>query len=290
MPKSEALTGIVSLDLTREPSLPEDHGTLMKFAQDFAVTDEPSYAEAARLIQQSSRFSANVEAFFSEGKANAHKAHKWFCDRITAICKPYDVRPVLEPKMKAFRAKQERERQEAERRVQAEADRQRREAEAEARRIQAVADAQATELRKAGEMRAAREAESAAQQQAQAVVQQAEELADIGTILPDAKPLGGPGEARIWVAEVVDIKLLCRAIADGTVDLEQMMSGGPKNGQMVPLLTVNQSVVDNLAKRMGREDIGIPGVRGTRGLQLRFSSKEASAPYAKKVAVEEEGW
>jgi len=316
--KTEELKGIVTLDLSKAPDIPADHKTIEATARAFLVTNEESYSVASQMIQGAAANIAKVEAFFESDKTLAHRLHKSICDKISTITAPWrSVRVHIEPKMRAYRQEQERQRREAEGRARREAQEAERKAREEAARIEAEAKRQADELRRAGEMRLAREAQERAQQEAQTVVAEAEETAALGVILPETKPVGGPSEARPWEGEVTDMRALCRAIGGMVIPdalktallqanfnqedadlilqlverctaahpLEYMTPVRGQGDQPRPLVVVDQSVLNNLAKRLGREDLGIPGVKGTRGLQLRFSGKATTA-----VAPRSDGW
>jgi hypothetical protein len=269
--KTEQLQQRVTLDLTRQPTPPADYATFNATAQTLQVIDETSFQIATEMIGREKAWADTVDAFFDEGRELAHRSWKWFTTTIDVSKKKYSARAVLEPRMKAFRAKQEADRRAEELRLQREQAEAARLAQVEADRIQRQADQAAAELRKQGDLRAAKEAQQVAQEQAQAVVQEAESMAEIGTILPDARPSGGPGEARPWVGEVTDIKALCLAIGEGKVPLEYLTPVRGQGDKMMPLVMVDIQVLNNLAKRLGKEDLSIPGVKGTRSLQLRFS-------------------
>lgn len=256
----------VVLDLTVQPELPSDHSTLKTFAAQFEVRDDESYAIAAEMIQKSARWNANVEAFFDKGRAQAHAAHKWFTDTIKKLTAPYDVRSILEPKMLRYRQEQERAKREAEERIRREQEAAERAAREEAARIQAEADAKARELRRQGDIAAAREMQQNAQQSAQTVIAEAE--SSVGVILPDTRPnVGFLGESRPWTGVVDDPMELIRAVANGKVPLMYTTKTGAE-----PIVAVNQRIVTEIAKRLGKEDIGLPGCRGERGLSLRVST------------------
>jgi hypothetical protein len=287
MPKE--LSGVVSLDLSKQPEPHPQSGSIEAIAKRFEVVDEQSYGEAASLIQNSAAVIARVEAFFEKDKSLAFQLHRSITSKIATLTAPWrTVRPLLESKMKTFRRKQEEERQARERELQrqaAEADRLARE---EAARIQQEADQAAAELRKQGHMRVAKEALAAAAQRAQEVVQTAAALADVGVVLPDVRPLDGPGESRPWQAEVTDLKAMCLAIGRGEIPLTIEMPKRGGGSEMVPLIEPNMSALNYLAKRMGREDIGIKGARAFRGLQLKFSSKAAAVQSG--APQEQDGW
>jgi hypothetical protein len=272
---------IITLDMTRQPDLPEDYKTLKAFAQEFRVETEEDFQIATELIQKSARWMSSVEVFFDEGKKKAHAAHRWFTQTIAGLCAPYDVRPVLQPKMVAFRKRQDDERRAAEEKARREAEAAEQAARAEAERIRLEAERAAAELRKQGELKAAREMQAEAAEQAQNVVEQAQAIADVGTILPAAPKVAGLGESRPWIGVIDDPMEVIKAVAAGKVPL---MFTLPKRGggmEEVPLLEVNQRVVTEMAKRLGRPSIGIPGCRGEREVGLRFSKSAAAAPVSR---------
>lgn len=284
MPNNDLTGKKVTLDLSIRPELPADYQTFKEVATQLQVVDDESYAIAAAMIQKEVRWGASVDTFFDSGREQANKLHKWFTSTISNLKAGYSVRPILEIRMKAYKRKQEDERIAREREQARIAEEARLKAEDEARRIQAEADAEAARLRQLGEMRQAREVVATAAEQATAVVEHADSLAELGTIEPAAPKLAGVSDSRPWVGEVVDIKALCKAIGDGVIPLEWLTPVRLQGEQMVPLVTVDQTVLNHIAKRMGKVDLGIPGVQGSRSVQLRFSK---SAPMPK---VQEDEW
>lgn len=272
------LTGVVSIDLRNEPVLASSPDAAVAAASRLEVRDEESYAIAARMIQESAACIAKVEEFYEAEKNLAYRLHKTITEKVAKFTASWGtVRPALEPKMKRFRQEQERIRQEEERRLAREAEQARLRAEAEARRIQAEADQKAAELRRQGEMRAAREVVNTATEQATQMMGQADALADLGTIAPSPPKLAAVGESRPWVAEIVDSRKLLRAIADDDLLLSQE--------DMDKLKAVLQPILNRIAKRMGKEDLGFAGARGVRDVQLRFSKSPVQA-----AAPEGDGW
>lgn len=273
---SKELTGVVSVDLRKEPEFEFDINAAAVAAKGMEVIDEESFQAAAIMIQQSAACIAQVEQFFEKDKSLAHALHKSICDKITKFTASWrTVRPLLEPKMKAFRKRVEDERIAREREQARIAEEARQKAEQEARRIQQEADERAAELRRQGEMRAAREVVATAAEQATSVVEQADSLAELGTIEPAPAKLAGVSDSRPWVGEVVDMQALCKAIGDGTIPLTWSTPVRGSTIEMLPLVVIDQSVLNHIAKRMGKEDIGLAGCRGVRSVQLRFSKSVA---------------
>ena len=67
-------------------------------------------------------------------------------------------------------------------------------------------------------------------------------------ILPPAPKVSGFSTAKIWSAEVKDLRLLCRAVADGKVSTEAVLP--------------NMVFLNRIAKAHKTEDFGYPGVVG----------------------------
>jgi hypothetical protein len=289
------MSEVVSIDLNKSPAPLPDAATIAETIKNFQVSSESDYAAADHMIRVSMSNISKVEAFF-EGtpeepgiKVLAHRAHAAICEKIRTITAPWRaVRPTLEPRMKAYRRKQEEIRRAEELRLQREAELREHQAREEAARIQREADAEAARLRQEGNMRAAKERQREATAKAEEVTFAAAQISEVGAVLRDSRPANGPGESRPWIGEVTDIKAICKAIGDGTIELEYLTPVRGAGDQMVPLVEINQSVLNNIAKRMGREQIGIPGARGTRGLQLRFGRSASPVPVQSGVA--EEGW
>lgn len=283
------LTGVVSVDLSKAPAPHPQSGTIESVAKHFEVTDEASFSEATNLIQSSNAVIARVEAFFEADKSLAHKLHASICEKIRTITAPWRaVRPALEPKMKAYRKQIDEARRLEELRIQREAELERNRVEQQAAELRRQADELAADLRKQGQMRQAKEQLQQAEAKVQDIIQTADVMSSVGVVLPDVRPLGGPGESRPWLGEVTDIKAICLAIGKGEIALEYLTPVRLQADQMRPLLVVDQIVLNNIAKRMGKEDLGIPGARGTRGLSLRFSAK--ATPVQSGIVEETEGW
>src|SRR5579885_1135303 len=105
--KTEELQERVTLDLTQRPQVPADYNTFKATAQALQVIDETSFQIATEMIQKELAWAAKVDEFFNEGRELAHRSWKWFTSTIAATKEPYAVRAILEPRMKAFRKKQE---------------------------------------------------------------------------------------------------------------------------------------------------------------------------------------
>lgn len=275
MPNDDLTGKTVTLDLTKLPKVPADNDTFVATANALQIIDDTSYSIAAEMIQRSLQWDADVDAFFENGREAAHASWKWFTGNIATFKAKRNVRGILEPRMKAFKKKQEAESATREREQARIAEEARQKAEQEARRIQAEADERAAELRRQGEMRAAREVVATAAEQATSVVEQADSLAELGTIEPAPAKLAGVSDSRPWVGEVVDMRALCKAIGDGTIPLTWSTPVRGSTIEMLPLVVIDQSVLNHIAKRMGKEDIGLAGCIGFRSVQLRFSKSVA---------------
>jgi hypothetical protein len=278
VPPVKELTGVVSIDLRNEPTFPFDPNAAAAIAVGLNVDSEETYVIAARMIQESAACIAKVEEFFEEDKSLAYRLHKSITEKVAKFTMSWrTVRPTLEPRMKKFRQEQERIRLEEERRLARQAEEARLKAEAEAAEVRRKAEEEAAALRRQGEMRAAREVVAGATEQAQQVVDTANALEEIGTIAPSPPKLAAVGESRPWVAEIVDSRKLLRAIADDDLLLSQE--------DMDKLKAVLQPILNRIAKRMGKEDLGFAGARGVRDVQLRFSKSPVQA-----AAPEGDGW
>ena len=273
-------TGLVTVNTNFRPTVPKDHMALLKpigvvdikVLDNYRIASEQEYISIASLVQTAvSRRAALAEGYADE-KSKAHKAHAAICaneKEDTAIWTKIEA--VGRKAMTSFRQEQERRKQIEAARAQREQEERDRQARAEAARIEREAQERAVALRREGDMRAAREAQERAAAQAHAIIVQAEEESALGVILPDVKPLGGPGESRPWIGEVTDIRALCAAIGSGDIPLEYVIKDEPR-----PLVVIDQAVLNWIAKRWQREDIGIPGARGVRDLVLRYSKKGAA--------------
>ncbi len=283
MPPVKELGPRVTLDLTQQPALPADYNTFLGAAQVLEVKDEQSYAIAAQMIQKSAAWDASVDSFFDEGRELAHRSWKWFTGTISKLKAPYAVRDVLEPKMKRFRRQQEDARRAEEERLAREARAAIVKAEQEAAEIRRKAEEEAARLRREGEMRAAREVVTQATEQAAQVVEVADSLADLGTIAPAEPKFQGVGESRPWVAVIDNISHVLKDIAEGNVDITAEESE--------KLQKVLQPILNRIAKRMGKTDIGVRGAHGERDVTLRFSKGIAPVQIGHAAPEgEKDGW
>jgi len=282
------LSGVVSLNLDKSPEPHPQAGTIEAVAKRFEVNSEAAYTEATALIQNSAAIIARVEGFFETDKNLAHRLHASICEKIRSITAPWRaVRPIIEPKMRRFRADQAEAKRLADLKIQRENEAKEHAAREVAAKIQREADAEAARLRDVGQMRLAKETQQQGTAKAVEVVFAAAQLAEIGTVLPDVRPAGGPGESRPWQAEVTDLKAMCAAIGRGEIPLTYEMPKRGGGSEMVPLVEPNMALLNYLAKRMGRADIGIAGARGIRELSLKFSR---SAPVPVQSGIVKDGW
>ena len=258
---------------TKEPA------ALTKLTAHLAVTDEESYLRVGNLVAEATRAMKEIGSEVEDDKRMASELHQRICDREFVAQFPYRlVKAAGDTNINAFVLKNKQE-AEAEQRKQMEA------AQAEQRRLQAEADNKlreqqalenaAREAKRSGDMAAAREA----QQQAAAVVQQAEVLQEKAAAVVDqvvhtpALPkLAGRTEKWPWVGKGEDLMVTLKAIVAGELQLYHdipVKGGGTERRSIV---NWDDPTIQYYAKRL-EANARIPGVKFEETLQSAQRSK-----------------
>lgn len=223
----------------------------VELANSITITDNATYQMAVNFVREILKpRRQEIDKTFDPLISDAWKGHKNIkaektrhekklieAEQITKITISNYVRAEEEKRREA-----ERKRQEEERKIREEEDRRRREEEARKRE-------QEEKIRKA------REAEEAGKQE------EADEILDSvplpeppkptpppapRTVVPDKPKAEGASVNKYWSAEVVDVRLLCKAVADGVVPASFVKG--------------NEPILNSVA-RADKEKFNVPGVR-----------------------------
>ena len=209
--------------------------SIVEQAEAVQVRDNETYAAAGRLWQDIGDMIKEVKETFDPICEAAHRAHKAATAKRAQYLDPLTkAQRTVKSLMAAYDAEQERIRREEERRLAEIARKQ----EEERRLAEAIAAEE--EARRNGATRedTAREVEEILSTPAYVPP----------VVLPKATPRmeGGPIYRTVWGAECVDIKALCRAVADGKASPECVMPNMPVLNKMATAL---------------KDSLNIPGVR-----------------------------
>lgn len=267
-PESILDIGELSTALARQP---EPAG--LAPTDDLTVTDEVTFVRVGLIAQACATEISRIKSRWADIKAAAFATHKKAVAKETGELAPFEkVKLTATENMRQFRIQQDRERRrlELEAADKAESERQRLAKEAaDAETKREKLEAQARELRRQGDVRQAKEIAAQAEtakEEAKELVQEAAAVTEQAVYVPVAKA-EGVGEKKPWSAVVEDAMLLIKAVAAGEVPLMHMVPqrGGPD--KMVPILEINQAVLDHYAKRL-QDTMKIPGVRAEQGFSL----------------------
>lgn len=195
-------------------------------ARSFTISTADDYQRADGLLTGWREIEAQVHAAFDSVVDAAHKAHKEAVAQRKKYLDPLEQgRSLLKPKMAKWNWEQERIRLEAQRKAEEEA----RKREEEERLAAAVA------LEQAGEPEAAEEVLSAPAVPAPVFV-------------PKAIPKTDTKFRMQWYAEVVSLRALCKAVAEGKVPETLIEANMPALNKMASALKQSMSVPGVAAK------------------------------------------
>lgn len=297
----ELLTGKNIIDCDYRPDVPADSLALVsavgltsvELIRNYKITSEDEFRQVFQIAQTAAiRKKAIVDAYADEESplVKAHRAHVTLTTRRGQDVKPWDL-IIDQSKIHMDAWCNERDRLKAleENRITKERQEQEARTAAEAKRLQDEADAAAKAARRQGDLREARRV----QEEAAAKIEEfTRESAPIEVILPTSRPsISGLGESNPWIGALKNIMDVIRAVAGrpehkcskcGHVDPPQKgtdlnwniaKAGAPQ--EIVALLDVNMKVPNFLAKRLGKADIGIPGLFAERRRDFRIGTKNA---------------
>lgn len=233
--------GEPALRLTETEEVQNKALSLVDQAGMVKITDPKSYEVAGFLWKTIGEVMKEVAETFDPIISATHKAHTQACDQKKKYFVPLqNAYKEVKRLMGVWEAEQEQIRLAEQKRLEDEA----RKAEEE-RRLQEAIEAEA-------EAKANGLTAQEAAQEAEAVLQTPVYVAPV--VLPKAMPkiAGGPVYREIWSAEIISIKDLCRAVADGKASTEYVIGNMPVLNKMATALkqTLNVPGVRAISKRV----------------------------------------
>jgi hypothetical protein len=211
---------------TVRPELEQKALTLPQQAKQITIGDQQTYDHAIEFLKGVAAMRKQIVDHHAPLKKKAHEAHKAICDAETELLKP-----VTEAEQTAKRAIATWDAEQ--RRLAAETERKQRE---ELERIAAEEiEAAAVEA----------EAQGASASEVAAIIEQPLIVPEI-RIEPTFQRASGVATTTTWRAEVVNMRELCRAIADGKLSTEYVLPN---------------TTALNARARAEKQTLSIPGVR-----------------------------
>ncbi len=209
---------------------------LLAMAREIRVTDQVSHQAATDFGVTVKDHLTKIDETFDPSIAQAHKTHKMMLGaKQVHTEKPRQAQGIIRNVIADYLDEQAQIRREAERKALDA----RRKAEQEKARQEEEAMRKAREAEEAGKVE---EAEAILEEEIQAPIPEAEPVAPI----PEAPKAQGSSARLSWSADVVDMKSLCRAIAEGR--------------QSETLVKPNQTILDAMA-RSAKGTLDVPGVK-----------------------------
>ena len=208
---------------------PEQAITWLDRARAAQITNQIQAREAGELLHGIADLRKLAEEHHRPIISSAHKTHKTACDALKRVDEPLaQAEGVIRQKLSAYALEETRKAEEERRRIEEEARRQQEE-EAES----AIAEA---------------EAQGASAEEVAALVAQADSAPVMAVPVPAApvRLAAGVSATERWACQVVDVRALCKGIADGLVSVEMVIP--------------NQSALNKMAAAM-KGTFNIPGSR-----------------------------
>lgn len=203
-------------------------------ARSIVVTDQESYDAAAELVVEIATLEKQIVDHHKPIKETAYAAHRAACAAEKKLLDPLtEAKSVLKRALVAWTQEQERLRREAEAKLLAE---------------QQKADEEA-KLALAIEAEAA----GAAEETVQEILAAPTVVMPRPVAPPTFQQASGISTSQKWKAEVVNIRDLCRAVADGRVSPE--------------LVQPNMTALNGMARAM-KSTMNIPGVRAVTDMSM----------------------
>lgn len=196
-------------------------------AEAIVVMDQESYSAAAELLTDIVTLERQIVDHHAPVKAAAWNAHKAAVAAEKKLLEPLNqAKAIIKVRLVAWTQEQERIRLEAQRK-----------AEEEARRLE-----------EDERLRLAAEAEDAGapEETVSEILESPAVVVPVPVVQPTFQRVAGVSTQQRWKAQVVDIKALCRAVADGKASPE--------------LVQANMVALNNMARAM-KNTLAIPGVR-----------------------------
>lgn len=219
----------IPIDQAPERALEQKALTLPEQVKGIAITNQPTYELAAAKLLDVAAMRREITEYHKPLKQKAHEAHKAICDAEARMLAPVaQAEQILKRGIAAYETEQRHKAEEERRRLEEE-ERRRREEEIEAAAQQA-------------------EAEGASVEEVQAIIEQPVVVPAVRPE-PTFTPVAGVSTRGVWKAEVVSIRELCRAVAEGRASAE--------------LVAPNMTALNGLARAM-KQTFNIPGCRVVR--------------------------
>lgn len=254
--KVTAISGTITLDLSKASTVPEDSDRLQLAAQVLTIKDDGGFAAAAEIVSTCAKRIRAHEEDWEGSKKLAHEAHASICATLKRLTGPYvKVREVLESKMRVYRNEQERLNAAAQAKIQESGTELKNELLQEAKG-----------LRRMGDIKEAKRLEA----QAETVI--------LDVALPDVKPEVPNLQERRPMKGYCDKPMeLIVAVAEGRVALLQNIIVRGGGVEEVPIIEINDRALQYLAKSLG-EDISLrfPGCRAKAELSFAFTADKSN--------------
>jgi len=252
------MTAEAALKLVETEEVESKALTIVDQARAVVVKDSQTYTAAGMLWKQIGEMISEVKSTFDPICDAAHKAHKAATEKRSKFLDPLtNAQKSVKSLMSSYDAEQERIRKAEEERLAAIArkeeeerrriEQDRLEAERKAEEDRLLAEAQAAQDRGDSETaeiltNAAVETSEAIKEQAAAIAQEPIYVAPVVVPKTTPKMAGGPVYREMWLAEVVSIKELCRAVAEGKASPECVMGNMPVLNKMAVALKSTLSI------------------------------------------------
>lgn len=231
----------MALTIVKKDSLNKEVVSIVDEAKVLIITDSQSYTIAGEFWKSIKELRKKIAATFDHHIKKAHEIHKGLIADKKKDDDPLDdAERIIKRKMADYDQEQKRIRREEQRRLEEEA------IKAEEERLLAEAIAVEEAAKAAGA------SQDEAQAEAEQIINQPVYVPPI--VVPKATPKmhGGPVFREIWSAQIVDIRSLCRAVADGKASPECVMGNMPVLNRMAGALksTLNIPGVKAVSRRV----------------------------------------
>lgn len=196
-------------------------------AEAIVIADQDSYTSAAELLVDITSLERQVVEHHAPIKAAAWNAHKVAVAAEKKLLEPLNVaKGIIKARLVGWTQEQERIRLEAQRKAEEEA-----RILEEEQRLQLAAEA---------------EEAGAPEETVQEILEMPTVMVPVPVVRPTFQRAPGVSTSQRWKAQVVDIRALCRAVADGRASTE--------------LVQPNLVALNNMARAM-KQTMNIPGVK-----------------------------
>lgn len=256
-------TAVQEVEVEQEAEVKRMESTALSWperAASIVVADQESYDAACELVTEISSLEKQIQDHHKPIKESAYRAHRAACEAEKKLLDPLaEAKGIIKKSLGTWMQEQESLRLEAERKAALEAQRIQAEMEAKQREAQRIAEEKARKIDEEQKLRLAEEAEAAgASEETIAEILDAPAPAPVyvppvapipvvvPAVVPTFRKAKGVSTSQRWSAQVMDIKALCRAVADGTASTECVQP--------------NMTALNSMARAM-KSTMNIPGVR-----------------------------